>query len=105
MQIEELNSFVVLFDIYGNLLSKKQFELMNEFLNFNLSESELAESSNSSRQAVHDAIKKAKKQLLDFESKCKVYEERQNLKSKLSQLKISLDQNNQKVVDDILETL
>ena len=43
-------------------ISKKQYELMSEFLNFNLSETELAESLGGSRQSVHDAITKAKKQ-------------------------------------------
>ena len=70
MQIEELNKFTLLFDCYGKLLSDKQYEVMDKFLNLDISESEMAELENGSRQAIHDAITKAKKQLLDFESKC-----------------------------------
>ena len=106
MQIEELNTFVALFDIYGKLLSQKQHDLLEEFLNFNLSESELAESTNSSRQAVHDAITKAKKQLLEFEEKCKVFEERNKLKIKLNDLKNTLTNESEKqIVEDIIENI
>ena len=106
MQIEELNNFVALFDIYGKLLSNKQFQLMEEFLNFNLSETELAESTNSSRQAVHDAITKAKKQLLEFEEKCKVFEDRKKLVKKLNDLKTNLKSESEKqIINDILENI
>ena len=59
MQIEELNVYTRLFDVYGKLLSKKQFEVMDKFLNLDLGESELAEMQGESRQSVHDAISKA----------------------------------------------
>ncbi|MBP3582274.1 MAG: DNA-binding protein [Clostridia bacterium] len=90
MQIEELNNYTKLFDTYGLLLSKKQYELMDKFLNLDLSESELAEFENSSRQSVHDAITKAKKQLLEFEKKCKIVKKQENINSKLEQVKALL---------------
>ena len=49
MQIEELNVFTRLFDVYGKLLSKKQFEVMDKFLNLDLGESELAEMQSSAK--------------------------------------------------------
>lgn len=70
MQIDERTKLTMLFDEYGKLLSDKQFEVMDKFLNLDISESEMAELENGSRQAIHDAIKKAKKQLLDFEERC-----------------------------------
>ena len=70
MQIDERTKLTMLFDEYGKLLSDKQFEVMDKFLNLDISESEMAELENGSRQAIHDAIKKAKKQLLEFEEKC-----------------------------------
>ena len=90
MQIEELNNYTKLFDTYGLLLSKKQYELMDKFLNLDLSESELAEFENSSRQSVHDAITKAKKQLLDFEQKCKVVTNQEMVNEKLEKIKALL---------------
>ncbi len=107
MQIEELNSYTKLFDTYGVLLSKKQYELMDKFLNLDLSESELAEFENSSRQSVHDAITKAKKQLQEYERKCNFvsYKEAverrfENLKALLSKEEIDSEQI-KKLIDEI----
>ena len=111
MQIDELNSYVKLFDTYGKLLSKKQFEVMDKFLNYNLSETELAELENGSRQSVHDAISKAKKQLLEFESKCEVVKNKELAISKLNEVKAFLNEQNQDslkvidLIDDVLNNL
>ncbi len=107
MQIEELNKFAALFDIYGKLLSKTQHELMSEFLNFNLSETELAESAGSSRQSVHDAITKAKKQLLVFEEKCGVLKSKFEAKEQLLKLRNLINDNLdvQKRLDDIIDNI
>ena len=86
MQIDELAKFTELFDEYGKLLSDKQYHVMDKFLNLDISESEMAELENGSRQAIHDAIKKAKKQLFDFEAKCGFVEFKQELAKDLSVL-------------------
>ncbi len=83
MKIDERTKLVVLFDEYGKLLSDKQFEVMDKFLNLDISESEMAELENGSRQAIHDAIKKAKKQLFEFEEKCGFVEFKKILKNDL----------------------
>lgn len=105
MQIEELNLFASLFDIYGNLLSNTQKTLFNEYLNFNLSESELAESTGSTRQSVHDAITKAKKQLLSFEQKCGIFATKTQTRDKLENLKSKLSGDQKLQVDDIINNL
>lgn len=87
MQIEELAKYTLLFDCYGKLLSEKQYEVMDKFLNLDIGESEMAELENGSRQAIHDAIKKAKKQLLEFEEKCGFVAFKQNLSNELSSIK------------------
>ena len=43
MQIDERTKLTMLFDEYGKLLSDKQFEVMDKFLNLDISESEMAE--------------------------------------------------------------
>lgn len=70
MLIDERTWLTLLFDEYGKLLSEKQFEVLDKHLNLDISESEMAELENGSRQAIHDAITKAKKQLFDMEDKC-----------------------------------
>ena len=93
MQIDERTKLVVLFDEYGKLLSDKQFEVMDKFLNLDISESEMAELENGSRQAIHDAIKKAKKQLLEFEEKCGFVSFKQSLNVELSEIANITDDN------------
>ena len=86
MQIDELNKFTLLFDCYGKLLSDKQYKVMDKFLNLDISESEMAELENGSRQAIHDAITKAKKQLLEFETKCGFVKQKNELIKNLQSL-------------------
>ncbi len=95
MQIEEHNSLIELFDIYGKLLSDRQYEVMDKVLNLDLGESEVAELSGYSRQAVHDAITKAKKQLNEFEDKCKIVTNLKSCKNLLNKAKNEL-QNSDK---------
>ncbi len=94
MQIEERNNYITLYDLYGSLLSKKQAEVMDKYLNLDLSESELAELSGETRQSVHDAIVKAKKQLNEFEEKLGIANANENLKNSLEIVKNSIVSEN-----------
>lgn len=109
MQIEELNNYTKLFDVYGKLLSKKQYEVMDKFLNLDLSETELAELQGESRQSVHDAISKAKKQLVEYENKCGVVKLRDDSINKLNEVKALLRSADIKqaktLLDDLLNNL
>ncbi len=107
MQIEELNNYTKLFDVYGKLLSKKQFEIMEKFLNLDLSETELSEVYGESRQSIHDAISKAKKQLLEFEEKCGVVANKKICKNNLIKVKAFLtDQPNaMNLIDETINNL
>ena len=67
---------------------------MEQFLNLDLSESELAEFSGESRQSVHDAVSKAKKQLVEFESKCGVLKSKSGVKQKLKNLLVDFTNQN-----------
>ena len=48
-----------LFDIYGSLLTKKQYKIMQSYYDFDFSLSEIAQNEKISRSAVLDAIKKS----------------------------------------------
>ena len=57
----------ILLQIYGNLLTKKQQDVMNLYYNEDLSLSEIAEIYKISRQGVNDLIKKGETKLLEYE--------------------------------------
>ncbi len=59
----------ILCDLYGKLLTDKQFELLNDYYNNDLSLSEIAENNSITRQAVRDIIKKGEKKLFEYEEK------------------------------------
>ena len=58
-----------LYDCYGALLTERQRTLMAQYLNEDLSLSEIAEREGISRQGVRDALKRAGEQLEEYESK------------------------------------
>ena len=59
----------ILCDLYGKLLTDKQFEFVDDYYNNDLSLSEIAENNNITRQAVRDIIKKGENKLFEYEEK------------------------------------
>lgn len=66
MQIFEIS---LLLDFYGQLLTKRQFEIVDMYYNNDYSLGETAENLGISRQGVNDSIKKSIKLLNSYESK------------------------------------
>lgn len=62
-------SLVPLFDLYGNLLSPRQYDAFDLYYNEDLSLSELAENLGVTRQGVLDNIRTAEKKLVNYEEK------------------------------------
>ncbi len=65
---KDLN-LAVLLDLYGSLLTEKQFDALDLYYNQDFSLAEIAENADISRQGVRDAIKRGEHQLLAFEEK------------------------------------
>lgn len=59
----------ILCDLYGKLLTQKQFDFLIDYYNNDLSLSEIAENNQITRQAVRDIIKKGEKKLFEYEEK------------------------------------
>lgn len=87
MEIEEKIKLNRLFDIYKNLLSEGQREVMDEYLSFDFTISEIAENLSISRQAVLDSITKAEKKLKNLEEKLSFNERLDKLEREIEKLK------------------
>jgi predicted DNA-binding protein YlxM (UPF0122 family) len=76
--MEDRVEISLLVDFYGPLLTQKQSEIMQWYYNDDLSLSEIAELNKTSRQAIHDLIKRCYKQLLSYESKLNLLQKSMN---------------------------
>ncbi len=84
----------ILSQIYKNMLTEKQFEILDEYYNSDFSLSEIAENYNITRQAVRDNIKSGETKLYDLEEKLGLMEKTKkqeeiikNINSKLDNIK------------------
>lgn len=59
----------ILLDIYGKMLTEKQYSLLDDYYNNDLSLSEIAENEQITRQAVRDNLKKGENNLFEYEEK------------------------------------
>ncbi len=64
----------ILCDIYGELLTEKQRDILDLYYNNNLSLAEIAEEMGVTRQAVKDSISKGEKKLFRVRRKLRNYE-------------------------------
>ena len=97
----------MLCDIYGKLLTEKQFEFINDYYNNDLSLSEIAENNNITRQAVRDIIKKGERKLFEYEEKLLFMKKTINQEQKIQQILLNLTKiqkdSSDKQVNSILE--
>ncbi|MGI5890267.1 MAG: HTH domain-containing protein [Tissierellia bacterium] len=66
--------YSILYDYYGDLLKENQATIIEMYYNLDYSLSEIAEEMNISRQGVHDALKRAEKNLIAYEQKIKLHD-------------------------------
>ena len=91
--MEDRVEISLLMDYYGPLLTEKQKSIMELYYNEELSLAEIAELNNTSRQAIHDLIKRCYKQFLAYESKLNLLEKSLEKEKKISEF---LDEVNKK---------
>ena len=101
----------LLLDFYGPLLTEKQRDIMGLYFNDDLSLKEISEITNTSRQAIHDLIKRCNSLLLDYEKKLHLLEKsleiqnsKQRIIKKISNLNIE-DHEKSEVINDIIKNI
>jgi len=107
--MEKRIEITLLLDFYGELLTQKQRDIMDLYFNNDLSLSEIAEINNTSRQAIHDTIKRCDNTLLVYEEKLKLLDKEHKLKvifkeiiMKLEKLQINIkDEEMKQIICDI----
>lgn len=86
----------ILYQYYKDLLSEKQSEAIEQYYIEDLSLTEIAENMDISKQAVSNNIKRAERDLLEFEEKLELYRKNVELNSSLN----DLSQLVKKITDD-----
>ena len=99
----------ILCELYGKLLTEKQFEFIDDYYNNDLSLSEIAENEEITRKGVIDIIKKGEKKLFEYEEKLLFMKKTINQEQKIQQVlwnltKIQKDSSD-KQVTSILEEI
>lgn len=99
----------MLCDIYGKLLTKRQYNILNDYANGDLSLTEIAENNNITRQAVNDIVKKGESKLLEYEQKLgimkKTINQEQTIQKVLSQISKITSDSSDKQIEKILNNV
>lgn len=83
MKVSQLVRASVLLDFYGGVLTDNQRQIASSYLNFNASLAEIAEQTNTTRQAVGDCLRRTLKRLEELETKLHLYEKYENILKKI----------------------
>lgn len=89
----------ILLDIYGKLLTEKQYNLLNDYYNNDFSQSEIAENEEITRQAVRDNLKKGENNLLEYEEKLKIMEKNLEAENKINSVLDDIKNSKNKISD------
>lgn len=89
LKLEYINN---LLSIYGDLLTKSQKNMMEDYYVYNLSFVEISENNNVSRSAVSDCLKKSLQKLEHYESILHLYEKKKDLLNILKKEDITKEQ-------------
>lgn len=104
--MEKIYERSLLYDFYGELLTEHQKNIFEEVVFDDLSLAEVAESHSTSRQAVHDIVRRATKTLENYENKLGLVHKFLKLTDKVNEIK-SLTENEEirRLAEEILAEL
>ncbi|MFF0825778.1 putative DNA-binding protein [Brevibacillus sp. NPDC003359] len=103
--LEKTNQVNLLFDFYAPLLKGKQQEYLELYYLDDLSLGEIAEMHEVSRQAVYDHIKRAEKQLFEYDQKLQLAERHEKRMAVLNRMNELVNELSESETRDELNTL
>ena len=89
--MDEILKQTLLYDFYGELLTKHQKEIYEQAVLEDYSLSEIARDAGISRQGVHDMIRRCNKSLEDYEAKLHLVEKFMSVKKKVHEIDLLLE--------------
>ena len=113
VKMEKIYEQTLLYDFYGELLTKHQQSIYEDAVYNDMSLGEIAEEQGISRQGVHDLIKRCNKILEGYEEKLHLVEKFLSIKAKVQRMEELLEQEGayeriehiREIADEILEEL
>ena len=104
--MEKIYERSMLYDFYGELLTEHQKNIFEEVVFDDLSLAEVAETHNTSRQAVHDMVRRTTKTLENYEAKLGLVRKFLKLTDKVNEIKRLTDSETiRQLAEEILAEL
>ena len=95
----------MLCQIYGKLLTEKQYSFLDDYYNNDYSLSEIAENYGITRQAVRDNIVKGERKLFEFEEKLEIMKKAQNQEKQIQKILLELTKIQTKFSDEKIASI
>lgn len=95
----------ILLDIYGKMLTEKQYSLLDDYYNNDLSLSEIAENEEITRQAVRDNLKKGENNLFEYEEKLGFMKKTLEQEEKIDEILAEIEKIEEALDNDALKNV
>lgn len=90
----------ILCEIYGKMLTEKQYTFIDDYYNNDLSLSEIAENNNITRQAVRDVLKQAENKLFEFEEKLELMKKNEKQENIIRKIFEDIEKTKENIKDE-----
>ena len=103
--MEPIVEQALLYDFYGELLTEHQKEIYGDYVQYDLSPSEIALDHGITRQAAYDMIKRCNKILAGYEDKLHLIEKFLAIKEKVKKIDNLLDDYHEENAEELIVSI
>lgn len=87
--MKDIVGYARMLDIYGGILTEKQYDILESYYCRDLTLEEIAENHSVSRQAVHYAVKNAEEKIQKLEAQLHIMEKYDTIEKRLTEIRDS----------------